>query len=76
MEDNICKYLSRNFIAIHELASEVRFIKPEKKMIMAKPVISRGSVKSAIETTSMEATVRAKSISVGKIYFFQNTGAE
>lgn len=37
MEDNICKYLSSNFVAISELASEMRFIKPEKKVVVENP---------------------------------------
>ena len=37
MEDNICKYFDDNFTAIHELAFEVRFIKPEKNVIMENP---------------------------------------
>lgn len=34
MEDSISKYLNDNFTAINELASEVRFVKPDKKVIV------------------------------------------
>lgn len=37
MEDNISKYLDSNFGEMHELAAEMHFIKPEKKVIMENP---------------------------------------